>query len=118
MALVPAPFLTNPKGVRGVADWYMLSAEEPNFLKKLFDRQAEIALQNMAKLHQIAGDFIDVVVVCGTDFVPVFQDQSLRGSSGWANYWHELDHPGKAANAQTDTSLHLNTTHQTNQNKK
>lgn len=31
------------------------------------------------------------------DFVPVFQDQSLRGTSGWANYWHELDHKGKAA---------------------
>jgi hypothetical protein len=68
IALVPAPFLTNPKGVRGVADWYMLSADEPDFLKKLFDRQAEIALQNMSKLHQIAGDLIDVVVVCGTDF--------------------------------------------------
>ena len=68
IALVPAPFLTNPKGVRGVSDWYMLSADEPDFLKKLFDRQAEIALQNMAKLHAIAGDLIDVVVVCGTDF--------------------------------------------------
>lgn len=32
IALVPAPFLTNPKGVRGVADWYMLSADEPDFL--------------------------------------------------------------------------------------
>ncbi len=37
------------------------------------------------------------------DFVPVFQDQSLRGSSGWANYWHELDHPGKSAKAVTPT---------------
>ena len=68
IALVPAPFLTHPKGVRGVADWYMLSAEEPDFLKTLFDRQTKIALENMTKLHQIAGDLIDVVVVCGTDF--------------------------------------------------
>lgn len=68
IALVPAPFLKNPKGVRGVADWYMLSADEPEFLQKLFDRQAEIALQNMEKLYKIAGDLIDVVVVCGTDF--------------------------------------------------
>lgn len=68
IALVPAPFLKNPKGVRGVADWYMLSADDPEFLQKLFDRQAEIALQNMEKLHTIAGDLIDVVVVCGTDF--------------------------------------------------
>ncbi|MBK1875612.1 uroporphyrinogen decarboxylase family protein [Pelagicoccus mobilis] len=68
IALVPAPFLKNPKGVRGVADWYMLTADEPEFLAELFDRQTEIALQNMEKLNKIAGDVIDVVVVCGTDF--------------------------------------------------
>ncbi|MBT5816421.1 MAG: methyltransferase [Opitutales bacterium] len=68
IALVPAPFLKNPKGVRGVADWYMLSAEEPEFLQGLFDRQTEIALQNIAKVHKIVGDVIDVVMICGTDF--------------------------------------------------
>lgn len=68
IARVPAPFLKNPKGVRGVADWYMTLAAEPEFVMELFDRQTEIALQNMAKLHAIAGDVIDVVVVCGTDF--------------------------------------------------
>lgn len=68
IALVPAPFLKNPKGVRGVADWYMTVADEEDFVMELFDRQAEIALQNMAKLKAIAGDVIDVVVVCGTDF--------------------------------------------------
>lgn len=68
IALVPAPFLKNPKGVRGVADWYMTVAEEPEFVMELFDRQVEIALANMARLYEIAGDVIDVVVVCGTDF--------------------------------------------------
>jgi len=51
------------------------------------------------------------------DFVPVFQDQSLRGSSGWANYWHELDHPGKAANAQKGAPLSNNTINPTTPNK-
>lgn len=68
IALVPAPFLKHPKGVRGVADWYMLTAEEPEFVAELFDRVSDIALQNMARLKEIAGDVIDVVVVCGTDF--------------------------------------------------
>ena len=68
IALVPAPFLKHPKGVRGVADWYMTVASEPDFVMEVFDRQAEIALQNMARLHEIAGDVIDIVVVCGTDF--------------------------------------------------
>jgi uroporphyrinogen-III decarboxylase len=68
IALVPAPFLKNPKGVRGVADWYMTVAEEPEFVMELFDRQAEIALKNMARLKELACDVIDIVVVCGTDF--------------------------------------------------
>ncbi|MCC5807200.1 MAG: hypothetical protein JJU00_12825 [Opitutales bacterium] len=68
IALVPAPFLKYPKGVRGVADWYMTVASEPDFVMELFDRQTDIALQNMARLHDIAGDVIDIVVVCGTDF--------------------------------------------------
>lgn len=68
IALVPAPFLKNPKGVRGIADWYMLTAADPDHLAALFDRQTEIALANLKKLAAIAGDTIDVVVVCGTDF--------------------------------------------------
>ncbi|MCD8482646.1 MAG: methyltransferase [Verrucomicrobia bacterium] len=68
IALVPAPFLTHPKGVRGVADWYMTVASEPDFVMELFDRQTDIAVRNMQRLYDIAGDVIDVVVVCGTDF--------------------------------------------------
>lgn len=68
IALVPAPFLKNPKGVRGVADWYMTVAESPDFVMELFDRQSAIAVENMQRLNAIAGDVIDIVVVCGTDF--------------------------------------------------
>jgi len=68
IALVPAPFLKAPKGVRDIAQWYMTVATDPDFIGEIFDRQVEIALGNLAKLHGIAGDVIDVVVVCGTDF--------------------------------------------------
>ena len=85
IALVPAPFLKNPKGVRGVADWYMTVAEEPDFVKELFDRQVEISLQNMAKLYEIAGDVIDVVVVCGTDFGT--QDSTFCSSDTMRDIW-------------------------------
>lgn len=68
IALVPAPFLTAPKGVRDIAQWYMTVATDPDFVVELFDRQVDIAIGNLEKLHAIAGDVIDVVVVCGTDF--------------------------------------------------
>jgi len=85
IGLVPAPFLKNPKGVRGVADWYMTVADEPEFVMELFDRQVEIALQNMAKLHAIAGDVIDVVVVCGTDFGT--QDSTFCSNETMREIW-------------------------------
>jgi hypothetical protein len=68
IALVPAPFLARPKGVRDVALWYMTLSEQPEFVARLFDRQVEIAIENMRRLHALAGDVVDVVVVCGTDF--------------------------------------------------
>jgi len=68
IALVPAPFLTAPKGIRDIAQWYMTVATDPDFVMELFDRQVEMALENLARLNAIAGDVIDVVVVCGTDF--------------------------------------------------
>jgi len=68
IALVPAPFLKNPRGVRRVADWYMLIAAEPDHVKMIFAAQTEIALENLDKLYRIVGDRLDVAVICGTDF--------------------------------------------------
>ncbi len=68
IALVPAPFLRDPKGVRGIEDWYMLIVSDPGFVQEIFDRQTIIALKNLETLHGIVGDLLDVVVVCGTDF--------------------------------------------------
>ena len=85
IALVPAPFLKHPRGVRGVADWYMTIADDPDFVMELFDRQAAIAVQNMARLKEIAGDVIDVVVVCGTDFGT--QESTFCGDATLREIW-------------------------------
>lgn len=86
IALVPAPFLTNPSGVRGIAEWYMTIVENPEFVDEVFRRQTEIALRNMEKLHTIAGDVIDVVVLCGTDFGT--QESTFCSRETYAKLWH------------------------------
>ncbi len=68
IALVPAPFLKSPRGVRDITQWYMTIASDPDFVMELFDRQVAIALGNLERLNAAVGDAIDVVVVCGTDF--------------------------------------------------
>ena len=68
IALVPGLHLKYPKGIRAIADWYMSTVIRTDFLKEMFDRQSDIAIQNLEKINQLAGDCIDVLYVCGTDF--------------------------------------------------
>ena len=68
IALVPGIDMKNPKGLRDMEEWYMATAAAPDFIKYIFERQTDIALQNLDKLNRTAGDKIDVIFVCGTDF--------------------------------------------------
>jgi len=61
--------LIDPKGVRDVAEWYMLTASHPEIVHKIFDRQVEVGIENLARIHKRLGDdAIDVIFLCGTDF--------------------------------------------------
>lgn len=68
IALVPAPFMKHPKGIRDVAEWYMSTAARRDYIHQIFTRQCEIALANLGRIHSVVGDAVDVLFVCGTDF--------------------------------------------------
>ncbi|AQT69048.1 methylcobalamin:coenzyme M methyltransferase [Anaerohalosphaera lusitana] len=68
IALVPAPFLKNPKGIRDITEWYMSTAMRPDYIHAIFSKQSEIAIDNLARLHDAVGEAIDVLLICGTDF--------------------------------------------------
>ena len=68
VALVPAPFLKDPKGIRDVEEWYISTALRPDYIKEVFSRQTDIAVENLARLHAAVGDDIDVIQTNGTDF--------------------------------------------------
>jgi len=68
IALVPALNLKAPKGIRDVADWYMSTLMRPDYLHYVFEKQTDVALENLALMKDIAGDQVDVAYICGTDF--------------------------------------------------
>ncbi|MCX6321584.1 MAG: methyltransferase [Bacteroidia bacterium] len=68
IALVPAVGLRNPKGIRGVEEWYISTLIRENFIKEIYDRQTDIAIENLKLLHNVIENKIDVVFTCGTDF--------------------------------------------------
>jgi len=68
IAFVPGPGVAHPKGIRGVADWYMATALYPDYVHGIFDLQLEIVIKNLELYKQAVGDRIDVIFVGGTDF--------------------------------------------------
>jgi hypothetical protein len=68
IALVPAPFLKHPKGIRDIEEWYISTATRQDYVHRVFEKQTEIALANLARIKDVVRDRIDAVFVCGTDF--------------------------------------------------
>ncbi len=68
IALVPAINLKDPKGIRGVEEWYISTLIREDYVKEIYDRQTDIAIENLGRLHSVIGNRIDVVFTCGTDF--------------------------------------------------
>jgi hypothetical protein len=68
IALVPAPWLKQPKGIRDIEEWYVSTAARFDYVYEVFRRQCEIALANLAKLYEAVGDRVTAVFVTGTDF--------------------------------------------------
>ena len=68
IALVPGPWLKHPKGIRDVEEWYVSTMTRRDFVYKIFERQCEIGIKNLEKIHQVVGARVNVVMLSGTDF--------------------------------------------------
>jgi hypothetical protein len=67
IALVPAPFLKHPKGIRDIEEWYVSTVTRQEYIHRVFSRQAEVAVTNLEKIKAAVGGRVDAVFVCGTD---------------------------------------------------
>lgn len=68
IALVPGPTLKNPKGIRDMTEWYMSTVSRQDYIRQIFERQCEIALENLPKIYAAVGDRVTVAWISGTDF--------------------------------------------------
>lgn len=67
IALVPAPFLKHPKGIRDIEEWYISTVTRRQYIKEVFAGQAEIAVENLGRIYQAVGNKVHVVYLDGTD---------------------------------------------------
>jgi hypothetical protein len=68
IALVPAPFLKHPRGIRDVEEWYVSTVSRFDYVYEVFRRQCDIALKNLGKIREAVGDRVAAVFITGTDF--------------------------------------------------
>lgn len=68
IALVPAPWMKHPKGIRDVAEWYISTVARHDYVYRVFERQCEIALGNIERLAAVIGDKVQAAFLTGTDF--------------------------------------------------
>jgi uroporphyrinogen-III decarboxylase len=65
--LVPAPFLKDPKGIREIEEWYISTVARQDLIREIFDKQADIGVENLKLLYQAVGEKVQMVYICGTD---------------------------------------------------
>jgi len=51
-----------------VEEWYVSTIARRDYVYRVFERQCEIALANLEKLHHVVGERVAAVFVTGTDF--------------------------------------------------
>ncbi len=107
IAFVPAPFLKYPKGIRDIEEWYVSTVSRHDYLQAVFEKQTDIAVENLTKLNAAMGELIDVVFICGTDFgtqigtfcsadtymkvyMPFYQKMNrwIHANTGWKTFKH------------------------------
>ena len=85
IAHIPGMKLKKPKGIRDITEWHMSIMMRPDYIKAIFDRQSEIAVENFRRLHPVIGDNVDVVYICGTDFGT--QDSTFCSPEQFDDLW-------------------------------
>ena len=68
IALVPAVQLKDPRGIRDLEEWYMSTVLRRDYVWSVFEKQCEIGLENLKRIHERIGEKISVVYVSGADF--------------------------------------------------
>jgi len=68
IAKVPGPMLKDPKGIRSVDEWYMSLSARRDYVYQVFERQTEINLANLERIHQAVGNRAAAAYLSGADF--------------------------------------------------
>lgn len=106
-ALVPAPFLKHPRGIRDIREWNKSVLSRQDYVHQVFEKQVKAAMANLDKISMKVGHFVDVVFLCDTDladqsslcfseevfremYMPYYQrlNRWVHENTGWSTLKH------------------------------
>jgi hypothetical protein len=65
---IPGTGLKHPRGIRAVEEWYVSLSLRSEYVYEVFERQCEIALRNLEKIHAVVGERVTALNVTSADF--------------------------------------------------
>lgn len=68
--MVPGIQPTRSGRISKITDWYNQNNIQSGRVKNVFEQQTEIAIENLRRIFSVAGNKINAVYLCGTDFGP------------------------------------------------
>jgi hypothetical protein len=86
IALVPAMNLKDPRGIRDVEEWYISTAIRQDYLHEIFDKQTDIAIENLKRVKDILGETVQSLFICGTDLGT--QDSTFCSEETYDSLYH------------------------------
>jgi hypothetical protein len=90
IAMVPAPWMKHPRGIRDISEWYVSTKTRRSYVWKVFEKQLEHGLNNLKTLIDLFGEVVQVALITGTDFgtqrglfisVQAYRDLSNRSTN-------------------------------------
>lgn len=107
ISYVPGVGLANPRGVRDPERWYECILTHADYIRGIFEVQADYCLKNLERYRQAVGERIEVIHMSGTDFgtqrglfisPAVFRDlwkpfyrrvnDWVHANTGWKTFYH------------------------------
>ena len=68
IALVPVPWIKHPRGIRDIEEWYVSTLTRREYVYAVFEKQCEIGISNLERIHSVVGERVCAVFITGTDF--------------------------------------------------
>lgn len=68
ISIIPGMALKEPKGIRDIEEWYVSMLTRKKYIKKVFEGQCEISIENYKRIFKAIGNKMDIALVSGTDF--------------------------------------------------